>query len=106
MKRKDKAVNITTDKIVSISEANQNFSKTARLADKLGEVFIFKNNKPKYRLSVIDDDTEIPIEAEREVAELPEGETETVNEKKLARLLNVVKKYPKAFKELLRISDK
>ena len=106
MKRKDKAVNITTDKIVSISEANQNFSKTARLADKLGEVFIFKNNKPKYRLSVIDDDTEIPIEPEREITELPDGETETVNEKKLARLLNVVKKYPKAFKELLRISDK
>ena len=37
---------INTEQIVSISEANQNFSKVARAADRLGNVIIFKNNKP------------------------------------------------------------
>ena len=37
-------MNINTNQIVSISEANQNFSKIARLVDKSGEVYIFKNN--------------------------------------------------------------
>ena len=43
-------MNINTNQIVSISEANQNFSRVARMVDKNGEVVIFKNNKPKYRL--------------------------------------------------------
>ena len=47
-------MNINTDKIVSISDANRNFSQTARLVDKLGEVYIFKNNKPKYNTSALD----------------------------------------------------
>jgi antitoxin Phd len=97
-------MSFTTDKIVSISEANQNFSRTARLADKLGEVYIFKNNKPKYRLTVIDGDEEIAIEPETEAE--TDTEVDEVSEKKLTRLLSVMKKYPKAFKELLRISDK
>ena len=41
---------IDTRKIVSISEANQNFSRIARMVDKQGELYIFKNNKPKYKL--------------------------------------------------------
>ena len=41
-------MNINTNQIVSISEANQNFSRVARIVDKNGEVIIFKNNKPKY----------------------------------------------------------
>ena len=42
-------MNIDTKKIVSISEANQNFSRVARMTDKHGELYIFKNNKPKYK---------------------------------------------------------
>ena len=34
--------------IVSITEANQNFSKVARLVDELGSAVIMKNNVPKY----------------------------------------------------------
>ena len=34
--------------MVSITEANQNFSKVARLVDELGSVVILKNNAPKY----------------------------------------------------------
>ena len=41
---------INTDAILSITEANQNFSRAARLADAKGEVVIFKNNRPKYLL--------------------------------------------------------
>lgn len=34
--------------MISISEANQNFSKVARLVDQLGSVVILKNNAPRY----------------------------------------------------------
>ena len=43
-------MNLSTNQIVSISEANQNFSRVARMADKHGELYIFKNNKAKYKL--------------------------------------------------------
>ena len=39
---------VDTNTMVSITEANQNFSKVARLVDELGSVVILKNNTPKY----------------------------------------------------------
>ena len=39
---------VNTDNLVSITEANQNFSKVARMVDKNGPVVILKNNIPKY----------------------------------------------------------
>ena len=39
---------VNTNTLVSISEANQNFSKVARLVDKYGSAVILKNNSPKY----------------------------------------------------------
>lgn len=39
---------IDTRSIVSITEANQNFSKVARLVDQLGAAVIMKNNTPRY----------------------------------------------------------
>ncbi|MBQ6222418.1 MAG: type II toxin-antitoxin system Phd/YefM family antitoxin [Solobacterium sp.] len=39
---------IDTDCIVSMTEANQNFSQVARLVDEKGSVVIMKNNKPRY----------------------------------------------------------
>lgn len=41
---------IETNTIVSVTEANQNFSRVARIAEKNGQAVIFKNNKPKYLL--------------------------------------------------------
>ncbi|HHV82754.1 type II toxin-antitoxin system Phd/YefM family antitoxin [Tepidanaerobacter syntrophicus] len=41
-------VNISN--LVSISEANQNFSKVARMVDENGVVVILKNNVPRYVL--------------------------------------------------------
>lgn len=43
-------MNIDTNNIVSITEANQNFSRVARLADENGSVIILKNNAPRYLL--------------------------------------------------------
>ena len=39
---------VNTNNLVSITEANQNFSKVARLVDELGSVVILKNNAPRY----------------------------------------------------------
>ncbi len=41
---------INTKNLVSITEANQNFSKVARMADENGAVVILKNNAPRYLL--------------------------------------------------------
>ena len=39
---------IDTNTMVSITEANQNFSKVARLVDAHGTAAILKNNVPRY----------------------------------------------------------
>ena len=80
-------MNIRTDQIVSISEANQNFSRVAREADRLGSVVIFKNNKPKYKLIDIEQDTDIEM---------------TDDEKIDFVAARILKKYRKAFEELAK----
>jgi antitoxin Phd len=81
-------MNINTDQIVSISEANQNFSKVARMAESMGEIIIFKNNKPKYKL--------IDLEHELEASGLSEDELID------AAAERILKKYKKAFEELAK----
>ena len=80
-------MNINTNQIVPISEANQNFSKIARLVDKAGEVYIFKNNKPKYKLVDIESDTTIEM---------------SDNEKIDFVAARILKKYRRAFEELAK----
>ena len=41
-------MNINTNNLISITEANQNFSKVARLVDENGSAIILKNNVPRY----------------------------------------------------------
>jgi antitoxin Phd len=43
-------MNINAENLVSISEANQNFSRVARLVDEKGTAIILKNNAPRYVL--------------------------------------------------------
>lgn len=43
-------MNVNTDNLVSITEANQNFSRVARMVDEKGSVVILKNNSPRYLL--------------------------------------------------------
>ena len=80
-------MNINTNQIVSISEANQNFSRVARMVDKNGEVVIFKNNKPKYKLVDIESDTAIEM---------------TDDEKIDFVAARVLKQYRRAFEELAK----
>lgn len=64
---------INTNTIVSATEANQNFSRVARMADTHGQAVIFKNNRPKYILVDVDstpyfemtDDEKIDVVAAR-----------------------------------------
>ena len=43
-------MNIDSNTIVSVTEANQNFSRVTRIAEKKCSAVIFKNNRPKYML--------------------------------------------------------
>ena len=49
-------MNINTETITTMTEANQNFSKVARVAENNGQAVIFKNNKPKFLLIDVDSD--------------------------------------------------
>lgn len=46
---------VDTNTMISITEANQNFSKVARLVDEKGSAVILKNNKPRYIVVSIDE---------------------------------------------------
>jgi len=80
-------MNINIDNLVSISEANQNFSKVARLVDEKGTAVILKNNAPRYvlldyslfRQNIIADDIDVDTVA-----------------------TNILSKHIKAFEELAK----
>ena len=55
---------INTNAIVTATEANQNFSRVAKMAEAKGHIVVFKNNRPK--LLVIDLDTEPQIDMTEE----------------------------------------
>ena len=64
---------IDTKQLLSMTEANQNFSKDVRIADKNGAAIILRNNKPKYMIVALDqnpivdltDDEKIDVAAKR-----------------------------------------
>ena len=78
---------INTNAIISVSEANQNFSKATRIAEKNGQAVIFKNNKPKYILIDIDSNPQIEM---------------TDDEKIDFVAARILKKYKQAFLELAK----
>ncbi len=78
---------INTNTIVSVTEANQNFSRVTRIAEKNGQAVIFKNNRPKYM--VIDLDTSSFLEL-------------TDDEKIDIVAARVLKKFKPAFEELAK----
>lgn len=43
-------MNVNTENLVSITEANRNFSRVARMVDEKGSIVILKNNSPRYLL--------------------------------------------------------
>ena len=64
---------IDTRQIITVTEANQNFTKATRIADETGAAIVFKNNRPKYKLVNLElepdleltDDEKIDIVARR-----------------------------------------
>lgn len=58
---------IDTDKIVTMTAANQNFSAVARQTDKDGKSVIFKNNRPKYILIDLDDGDYLDLSEEERI---------------------------------------
>lgn len=39
---------VNTNNLISLTEANRNFSRVAKMVDERGSVIILKNNKPRY----------------------------------------------------------
>ena len=78
---------IDTRAIVSVSEANQNFSRVTRIDEKNGQAVIFKNNKPKYMLVDLDVSPMIDM---------------TDDEKIDVVAARILKKYKTAFMELAK----
>ena len=83
-------MNININNLVSISEANQNFSKVARMVDENGAAVILKNNKPRYVLIEYSQ-----LEKEEIVGDV---EVEDVGK-------NILSKHMKAFEELAKWKD-
>ena len=69
-------MNINIENLVSISEANQNFSRVAHLVDEKGTAIILKNNAPRYvlldynlfRQNAVADDSDVDTVATRILA--------------------------------------
>lgn len=78
---------IDTKTIVSVTEANQNFSRVTHIAEKNGQAVIFKNNKPKYMLVDLDVSPMIDM---------------TDDEKIDVVAARILKKYKPAFMELAK----
>lgn len=54
---------IDTAQIITVTEANQNFSRATHIADEKGTALVFKNNRPKYKL------TNLEVEPDLELTE-------------------------------------
>ncbi len=60
-------MNVNTKNLVSITEANQNFSKVARLVDENGAAVILKNNVPRYLIVEFEQAEQEQIAADEDV---------------------------------------
>ena len=78
---------IDTSQVLSITEANQNFSRATRIADREGSVVIFKNNRPRYMLVNLRDNPALDL---------------TDDEKIDVVAKRILEKHRKAFKELAK----
>ena len=78
---------INTRNVISVTEANQNFTKATRMADKNGSVIIYKRNKPQYILMNLDESPIIEMTDEEKILFVGE---------------RILHKYINAFKELAK----
>ncbi len=78
---------INTDSLISMTEANQNFSKVARIVDEKGTAVILKNNVPKYIITEYSQYQETQLASDENVKDIA------------TRIIN---KNRKAFEELAK----
>lgn len=78
---------IDTNTVVSMTDANQNFSKVTKIVDKYGRAVVFKNNIPRYL--VID-------------FQIADNSETASNEDVLASSDKLMDMYDDAFKELAK----
>jgi antitoxin Phd len=78
---------IDTNTVVSMTDANQNFSKVTKIVDKYGRAIVFKNNAPRYL--VID-------------FQAADNSETASDEDVLASSCKLMDKYDDAFKELAK----
>lgn len=74
---------VNTESLVSITEANQNFSKVARLVDEKGSAVILKNNVPRYIIM------EFPTA--EEIQNAPDEDIASISQRLIEKNLEVYK---------------
>nr|DAQ66465.1 MAG TPA: Prevent host death protein, Prevent Host Death, intrinsic.25A [Caudoviricetes sp.] len=77
---------VDINNLVSMTEANQNFSKVARMVDEKGAAVILKNNAPRYVIL--------------EYSQIQNQEAEDIEVEKAAAVF--LAKHKKAFEELAK----
>ena len=85
-KEEDTLMLFDTDYILSMTEANQNFSRVAKMVDQNGAAIIMKNNKPRYLVIDFSEVDTMQTASNHDVSEIS---------KKL------IKKNKKAYEELI-----
>ena len=78
---------VNTNQMLSVSEANQNFSKATKLADQNGSIILLKNNRPSYMLISLRENPELEL---------------TDDEKVDVVARRVLERHRKAFEELAK----
>ena len=58
---------VNTNQMLSVSEANQNFSKATKLADQNGSIILLKNNRPSYMLISLRENPEFELTDEEKI---------------------------------------
>ncbi len=81
---------VSTNTLVAMTEANQNFSKVVRVVDEEGVAVILKNNKPKYVVVGFDEYDEI-----KTALQLRKNKIESIANDLLAENLDALKELAK-----------
>ena len=58
---------VNTNQMLSVSEANQNFSQATKLADRNGSIILLKNNRPSYMLISLRENPEFELSDEEKI---------------------------------------
>ena len=59
---------VDTRNIISMTDANQNFSKVARLVDQNGSAVIMKNNRPRYLIVKFEETDSVQMASDTDVS--------------------------------------